>query len=202
MLVRLWRIFCGLEARTLEVNPLALTADGEVVAPSGVILLDDQAAFRHPEIESIVDPGLTNGWRPLTPLERRMREIDATDAGSSIRFNEFEDGDIAFMVTGGGAGLLAVDAVLRCGGRPATTLDITPGRVEQLGGADPVIRVDLTSDQLPSPRLRARGGAVAVPAYTDLRVHDITRGPGNPTASPWTGTPPAPMASPPAIAGS
>ena len=51
-------------------------------------------------------------------------------------------------------------------------------------GGDPVIRVDLTSDQLPSPRLRARGGAVAVPAYTDLRVHDITRGPGDPNCEP------------------
>jgi succinyl-CoA synthetase beta subunit len=131
VLVRLWRIFCALEAQTLEINPLALTADGEAVAPSGVILLDDQAAFRHPELESVLDPGLTNGWRPLTPLERRMREIDATDPGSSIRFNEFEDGDIALMVTGGGAGLLALDAILRYGGRPATTFDITPGRVEQ-----------------------------------------------------------------------
>jgi succinyl-CoA synthetase beta subunit len=131
VLVGLWRIFCALEAQTLEINPLALTADGEAVAPSGVILLDDQAAFRHPELESVLDPGLTNGWRPLTPLERRMREIDASDPGSSIRFNEFEDGDIALMVTGGGAGLLALDAILRYGGRPATTFDITPGRVEQ-----------------------------------------------------------------------
>jgi succinyl-CoA synthetase beta subunit len=131
VLVRLWQVFWALEAQTLEVNPLALTADGQVIAPSGVILLDDQAAFRHPELESVIDPGLTNGWRPLTPLERRMREIDATDPGSSIRFNEFEDGDIAFMVTGGGAGLLALDAMLRYGGRPATTFDITPGRVEE-----------------------------------------------------------------------
>jgi succinyl-CoA synthetase beta subunit len=131
VLVRLWQVFWALEAQTLEINPLALTADGQVIAPSGVILLDDQAAFRHPELESVIDPGLTNGWRPLTPLERRMREIDATDPGSSIRFNEFEDGDIAFMVTGGGAGLLALDAMLRYGGRPATTFDITPGRVEE-----------------------------------------------------------------------
>src|SRR5690606_24288819 len=131
VLVRLWRIFAALEAQTLEINPLALTADGAAIAPSGVILLDDQAAFRHPELADMVDPGLTNGWRPLTPLERRMREIDAIDPGSSIRFNEFADGDIAFMVTGGGAGLLALDAMLRLGARPATTFDITPGRVEE-----------------------------------------------------------------------
>jgi succinyl-CoA synthetase beta subunit/citryl-CoA synthetase large subunit len=79
----------------------------------------------------MADPELTNGWRPFTPMERRMREIDRTDPGSAIRFNEFEDGDVAFMVTGGGAGLLAFDAILRAGGKPATTFDITPGRVEE-----------------------------------------------------------------------
>lgn len=130
-LAALYRLFREIDAQTVEVNPLAITADGGVVAPSGVIVLDDQAAYRHPELEGIADPELTNGWRPLTPLERQMREIDRSDAGSAIRFNEFEEGDVAFMVTGGGAGLLAFDAILRAGGRPATTFDITPGRVEE-----------------------------------------------------------------------
>jgi len=38
------------------------------------------------------------------------------------------------------------------------------------------LSVDLTSGELPSPRLRARNGAVMVPAYTDLKLHDITTG--------------------------
>jgi succinyl-CoA synthetase beta subunit len=130
-LAALYRLFRQVDAQTVEVNPLAITPEGRAIAPSGVIVLDDQAAFRHPELEGMADPELTNGWRPFTPLERRMREIDRTDPGSAIRFNEFEDGDIAFMVTGGGAGLLALDAMLRYGGRPATTFDITPGRVEE-----------------------------------------------------------------------
>jgi succinyl-CoA synthetase beta subunit len=130
-LAALYRLFRQLDAQTVEINPLAITPEGRVVAPSGVIVLDDQASFRHPELEGMADPELTNGWRPFTPLERRMRDIDHTDPGSSIRFNELEDGDIAFMVTGGGAGLLAFDAILRAGGRPATTFDITPGRVEE-----------------------------------------------------------------------
>jgi succinyl-CoA synthetase beta subunit/citryl-CoA synthetase large subunit len=130
-LAALCRLFRQLDAQTVEVNPLAITPEGRVIAPSGIIVLDDQAAFRHPELEGMADPELTNGWRPFTPLERRMREIDRIDPGSAIRFNELEDGDIAFMVTGGGAGLLAFDAILRAGGRPATTFDITPGRVEE-----------------------------------------------------------------------
>ena len=130
-LCALYRVFRDLDAETVEVNPLAVTPESRVVAPSAVIVVDDQALFRHPELEGVADPNLTNGWRPLTPLEERMREIDATDAGSAIRFNEFPQGAIAFMVTGGGAGFLAFDTVVRLGGDPATTFDITPGFVEE-----------------------------------------------------------------------
>lgn len=115
----------------MEVNPLAVDGEGQVVAPSAVVTVDEQAAFRHPEWASLLDEAASNGWRPLTPLERRLREIDATDAGSSMRFNEFPEGRIACMMTGGGSGLLVFDHFRRLGETPATTFDITPGRVEE-----------------------------------------------------------------------
>ena len=57
-----------------------------------------------------------------------MREIDAIDGPHTraIRFGEL-DGDIGFMVTGGGYGLTSLGQVLHEGGRPACTFDITPG---------------------------------------------------------------------------
>lgn len=131
ILCALYRLFRRYDVETLEINPLILTADERIIAASAVIVIDDQALFRHPELADIADPQLTNGWRPLTALEKEMREIDRIDPGSAIRFNEFDSGDIAFMITGGGAGLLALDAILRLGGKPATTFDITPGRVEE-----------------------------------------------------------------------
>ncbi len=127
----LYRVFCQFDAQTVEVNPLALTDEDRIVAPSAVVVIDDQALFRHPELDGIADPERTNGWRPLTDLEREIRDIDKTDASSAIRFNEFEEGDIAFMITGGGSGFLALDLIQRLGGKPATTFDITPGRVEE-----------------------------------------------------------------------
>ncbi|MFQ5683525.1 MAG: ATP-grasp domain-containing protein [Candidatus Binatia bacterium] len=130
-LARLYRIFRRLDAQTVEVNPLVLTEEGRIVAPTAVIVIDDQALFRHPELSGIANPDRTNGWRPFTALEKRIRAIDKIDTGSAIRFNEFEDGDIAFMITGGGSGLLALDLIRRLGGKPATTFDITPGRVEE-----------------------------------------------------------------------
>lgn len=131
VLTRLYRVFRDNDAFLVEVNPLAVDASGRLVAPSALVTLDDQADFRHPEWERLVDPAGSNGWRPLTGLEREMRAIDATDPGSAIRFNEFEDGRIACMVTGGGSGLVTFDHLRRLGETPATTFDITPGRVEE-----------------------------------------------------------------------
>ena len=131
VLMGLYRVFRQFDAQTVEVNPLALTDEDRIVAPSAVVVIDDQALFRHPELDGIADPERTNGWRPLTDLERQIRDIDKTDASSAIRFNEFEEGEIAFMITGGGSGFLALDLIQRLGGKPATTFDITPGRVEE-----------------------------------------------------------------------
>jgi hypothetical protein len=51
-------------------------------------------------------------------------------------------------------------------------------------GDAPPVSVDLTSSALPGPRLKARGGVVYVPAFTDLKLHDITAGPGDPNIDP------------------
>lgn len=166
----LYRVFRELDAETVEVNPLAVTGDGRIVAPSAVIVVDDQALYRHPELEGIADPNLTNGWRPLTELERRMREIDAIDAGSAIRFNEFPEGGIGFMFTGGGAGFLAFDTMMRLGGDPATTFDITPGYVEE--------KMYLaTKAVLSLPRLKGllAGGNITNFIPIDIKVRGVMR---------------------------
>lgn len=48
------------------------------------------------------------------------------------------------------------------------------------GGQAPILSIDLTDKKLPGPRLRAVNGVVQVPAFTDLKLHDITNGPGDP----------------------
>ena len=59
------------------------------------------------------------------------------------------------------------------------------------GGA-PTLRVDLTSDELPAPRLKPDAhGVVWVPAFTDLKLHDITSGPNDPNAEPLDQNQPA-----------
>lgn len=124
------RSFRATDAMLLEINPLVLASDGRLVAASALVTVDDRAAFRQPWLQSL-DEIPNNGWRPLTPLEIQMREIDTSDPTvGPIRFNEFLEGDIAMMVTGGGAGLTALDAMQRAGGRAATTFDIKIGQIE------------------------------------------------------------------------
>ena len=55
----------------------------------------------------------------------------------------------------------------------------------------PALAVDLTSDSLPLPRLHVRDGVVMVPAYTDLKIHDITTGAGDPNCEPLDQNQPA-----------
>lgn len=51
-------------------------------------------------------------------------------------------------------------------------------------GEAPVLSVDLTSDELPGPRLKPVNGVIWVPAFTDFKLHDITAGPGDPNREP------------------
>ena len=127
----MYAVFCAHDCEMIEVNPLAELADGRVAAAAGVVQLDAQALFRHPDLAAKLGVEGGNGWRPFTELEMRMREIDAIDPHvGAIRFSEL-DGDIGFMVTGGGYGLSSLEALLDSGGKPATTFDITPGRYEE-----------------------------------------------------------------------
>jgi succinyl-CoA synthetase beta subunit len=169
-LTRLYQVFRTNDAFLVEVNPLAVDAEGRIVALSAVVTLDDQADFRHPEWELWRDPDGSNGWRPLTDLEQQMRAIDATDAGSAIRFNEFPEGRIACMITGGGSGLVTFDHFARLEEVPATTFDITPGQVEE--------KMYLaTKAILSQPRLRGliAGGNISNFIPIDVKVRGVVR---------------------------
>ena len=132
VLVSAYAAFRGSDARLVEINPLVELADGRIVAVSAVATADDQASYRQEAIFARNRQAPNNGWRPFTPLELRMKEVDDLDPNvGNIRFNEFEEGDIAMMVTGGGGGLTALDAMNRAGGRAATTFDIKIGQIEE-----------------------------------------------------------------------
>lgn len=107
--------FVSNDAELVEINPLVETMQGTLVAADAKIILDDTALFRH----TFPFPRRT-GFRELTDMEKRAREIDArSHRGVAGRTLLELDGDIAFLSSGGGASITCLDALITYGGRPA-----------------------------------------------------------------------------------
>jgi succinyl-CoA synthetase beta subunit len=112
----LYDLFFRYGAKLVEINPLALTADGRVVASDAKIELDDDALFRNSEFEQ---------WRTALPLDED--ELLAAQAGVGIRnFRRFP-GKVGTMANGAGLAMATMDAVANAGGEVADFLDVGGG---------------------------------------------------------------------------
>ncbi|MET8871206.1 ATP-grasp domain-containing protein [Nocardia sp. NPDC004604] len=123
----LWTAFCDAEAVLIEVNPFRW--DGERLVAVGVAVEFDPHG--HPAAQALRPTPLVDADavvdRAPTPRELAVREADAAEPNrAGIKFFEL-DGDVACMITGGGAGLLALDYLTDHGIRPACYLDASPG---------------------------------------------------------------------------
>jgi succinyl-CoA synthetase beta subunit len=112
----LYDLFFRYGAKLIEINPLALTSDGKVIASDAKIELDDDALFRHAELAE---------WRDALLLDED--EILAAQAGIGIRnFRRFA-GNVGTMANGAGLAMATMDAVTNAGGRIADFLDVGGG---------------------------------------------------------------------------
>jgi succinyl-CoA synthetase beta subunit len=113
MLAALARAFVECDATLAEINPLALTAEGDVLAADAKILIDDNALVRQKEFAGWAEPEETN------PLE-----FEAKQAGLTyVKLN----GDVGIVGNGAGLVMTTLDMVARAGGQPANFLDIGGG---------------------------------------------------------------------------
>jgi succinyl-CoA synthetase beta subunit len=108
-----YRAFRDLDATMLEINPLAITADGEIVALDAKMSFDDNALFRHLEISELRDRS-----------QEDSRESHATDRGLAY---VGLDGNIGCMINGAGLAMATLDMIKLAGGEPANFLDIGGG---------------------------------------------------------------------------
>jgi len=115
VLVKLWETFQKSDATLVEVNPLVKTADGRIIALDGKVTLDDNASFRHPDHEALIDHAATN------PLEALAKEKD-------LNYVKL-DGEVG--VIGNGAGLVM------------STLDVVAYAGEKFGGVKPANFLDI-----------------------------------------------------------
>jgi succinyl-CoA synthetase beta subunit len=112
----LYDLFFRYGAKLVEINPLALTSDGRVVASDAKVELDDDALFRHAEFAH---------WRAALPLDED--ETLAARAGVGIRnFRRFP-GNVGTMANGAGLAMATMDAVANAGGAIADFLDVGGG---------------------------------------------------------------------------
>jgi succinyl-CoA synthetase beta subunit/citryl-CoA synthetase large subunit len=129
ILVSLYALFYRCDAKLLEINPLAITAAGAPVAVGALLNIDEEALYRHPEMEKKIIYGQERSLGEMTERERKVMEADQAAPGSgAARFTEFEDGEIGFGIIGGGSSLTAIDTIIREGSRPANYCDLGPGK--------------------------------------------------------------------------
>jgi succinyl-CoA synthetase beta subunit len=119
VLCTLYEIFTKYDCYILEVNPLVLTKDEQVMAAASVMGIDDSALYRQPELAGKVESGSERSWRPQTKLEKEMVKVNDADYRGTARYTEMEGGNIGFMCGGGGGSLLSFDALILLGAKPA-----------------------------------------------------------------------------------
>jgi succinyl-CoA synthetase beta subunit len=128
-MINLYNLFIQYDCSLVEVNPLAVTRDGRVVALDAKLQFDDSGLFRHPDIVQLQD------------LEEESdAEKIAREAGVSY---VSLDGDIGCMVNGAGLAMATMDCIKVCGGRPANFLDVGGGAsVEMISKAFQILMSD------------------------------------------------------------
>jgi succinyl-CoA synthetase beta subunit len=109
----LYRAFVDVDASLAEINPLVVTGEGKLIAADGKIVLDDNALYRHLDLEQLRDVD-----------EESSEEQQARKAGLSyVKL----DGNIGCMVNGAGLAMATMDVIKFYGGEPANFLDIGGG---------------------------------------------------------------------------
>ncbi|HEY9569925.1 MAG TPA: ADP-forming succinate--CoA ligase subunit beta [Metalysinibacillus sp.] len=113
LMMRLYDAFVDTDASTVEVNPLAITGDGEVIALDAKFNFDDNALYRHKNIVELRDFN-----------EEDPKEIEASKHDLSYISLH---GNIGCMVNGAGLAMATMDTISYYGGTPANFLDVGGG---------------------------------------------------------------------------
>ncbi len=109
----IYNAFISLDASLVEINPLVLTGDDTMIALDAKMNFDDNALYRHPEIEELRDE-----------TEEDAAELEA----SSWDLNYVKlDGSIGCLVNGAGLAMTTMDIIQLFGGKPANFLDVGGG---------------------------------------------------------------------------
>jgi succinyl-CoA synthetase beta subunit len=113
----MYQAFIALDIAIIEINPLVVTGAGDVIALDAKISFDDNALYRHEEIEQLRDEG-----------EEDPKELEATK--HSLNYVALE-GSIGCMVNGAGLAMATMDIIKLYGAEPANFLDVGGGATKE-----------------------------------------------------------------------
>jgi len=129
IMLAVYDMFMRLDASLIEINPLAITSAGDLLALDATVTFDDNALFRHQDIEALRDED-----------ELQWGELDATRHG--LNYVKL-DGNIGCLSSGAGLAMATLDAIKLYGGEAANFLDVPPGvQVERVRYAFELILSD------------------------------------------------------------
>lgn len=134
----LYRAFVGCDASLAEINPLALTPEGRLLALDTKMILDDNSLFRHRDLEALRDP---------------MEEEPLEEEGLSYVKLE---GEIGCLVNGAGLAMATMDMIKLYGGEPANFLDVGGGaQAEEVAAA---LRILVSDERVKAVLINIFGG--------------------------------------------
>jgi len=138
----LWAAYQANDATLAEINPLVVTSEQRLLALDGKMVVDDNALFRHPELDEMRDLDVED-WA----------EVEARKFGLSYISLE---GEIGCMVNGAGLAMATMDIIYLCGGEPANFLDIGGGASSDKVAA--ALRIILSDAQVKAVLFNIFGG--------------------------------------------
>lgn len=156
VLVKLGEVYKKEDATLVEVNPLVKTGDGRILALDGKVSLDDNAEFRQPEHEALVDKSAEN------PLEAKAKEHD-------LNYVKL-DGEVGIIGNGAGLVMSTLDVVAYAGEnhggvKPANFLDIGGGASAEVMAAG--LDIILNDEQVKSVFVNVFGGITSCDAVAN-----------------------------------
>ena len=176
--LNLYRLFVEKDCSLVEINPLAITQEGRLLALDAKLAFDDDGLYRHPEIRSLRDPGEED------PLEVAARE-------ASVNYIKL-DGNVGCMVNGAGLAMTTMDMVKMAGGEPANFLDVgggaSAGQIEKafrILAADPNVKCILINifggvlrcDRVSAGLIQAAGNSeMTLPMVVRLQGTNVEEG--------------------------
>ncbi|MFC3674626.1 ADP-forming succinate--CoA ligase subunit beta [Ferrovibrio xuzhouensis] len=116
-MLAMYDAFTGLDASIVEINPLVVTGSGEMIALDAKMNFDDNALYRHKDVEDMRDPD-----------EEDASELEA--AKWSLNYVKL-DGEIGCMVNGAGLAMATMDIIKLYGSEPANFLDVGGGATKE-----------------------------------------------------------------------